>query len=95
MFFKYTKLNHEQQLLNQAIAYFKNDQQNYAYLEKKNNELYKLKHDLKYDYLQMKQAIKHSMQNGVKIIIRSYTIPMKERDTARNSSLPILKLVHF
>ena len=58
MFFKYTKLNHEQQLLNQAITYFKNDQQNYAYLEKKNNELYKLKHDLKYDYLQMKQAIK-------------------------------------
>lgn len=44
--------------MNQAIAYFKNDQQNYAYLEKKNNELYKLKHDLKYDYLQMKQAIK-------------------------------------
>lgn len=35
MFFKYTKLNHEQQLLNQAITYFKNDQQNYAYLEKK------------------------------------------------------------
>ena len=38
--------------MNQAITYFKNDQQNYAYLEKKNNELYKLKHDLKYDYLQ-------------------------------------------
>lgn len=35
MFFKYTKLNHEQQLLNQAVNYFKNDQQNYAYLEKR------------------------------------------------------------
>ena len=46
-FFKYTKLNHEQQLLNQAITYFKNDPQNYAYLEKKNNELYKLKQAFK------------------------------------------------
>lgn len=46
-------------------------------------------------FLQMKQAIRHFMLNGVKIIIRLYTIPMKERDTARNSSLPILKLVHF
>ena len=32
MFFKYTKLNHEQQLLNQAINYFKNYQQNYDYI---------------------------------------------------------------
>ena len=39
LFFRYTKLYHEQQLLNQAVNYFKNDQQNYAFIEKKNNEL--------------------------------------------------------
>ena len=50
MFFKYTKLNHEQQLLNQAITYFKNDQQNYTYLEKKNNELYISSVNVGYDF---------------------------------------------
>lgn len=35
LFLRYTKLNHEQQLLNQAIDHFKNDQQNYAFIEKK------------------------------------------------------------
>ena len=58
LFFRYTKLYHEQQLLNQAVNYFKNDQQNYAFIEKKNNELNKLKHDLKYEYLQMKEYVK-------------------------------------
>lgn len=58
LFLRYTKLNHEQQLLNQAIDHFKNDQQNYAFIEKKNDELYKLRHDLKYDYLQMKEYVK-------------------------------------
>ena len=36
LFLRYTKLNHEQQLLNQAIDHFKNDQQNYDFIEKKN-----------------------------------------------------------
>ena len=58
LFCRYTKLYHEQQLLNQAVNYFKNDQQNYAFIEKKNNELNKLKHDLKYEYLQMKEYVK-------------------------------------
>ena len=58
LFFRYTKLYHEQQLLNQAVNYFKNEQQNYAFIEKKNNELNKLKHDLKYEYLQMKEYVK-------------------------------------
>lgn len=42
----------------QAVNYFKNDQQNYAFIEKENNELNKLKHDLKYEYLQMKEYVK-------------------------------------
>lgn len=58
LFFRYTKLYHEQELLNQAVNNFKNDQQNYSFLEKKNEELYKLKHDLKYEYLQMKEYVK-------------------------------------
>ena len=66
LFLRYTKLNHEQQLLNQAIDHFKNDQQNYAFIEKKNNELYKLRHDLKYDYLQMKEYVNEMIDKRIK-----------------------------
>lgn len=69
LFLRYTKLNHEQQLLNQAIDHFKNDQQNYAFIEKKNNELYKLRHDLKYDYLQMKEYVKRKEFENVNEMI--------------------------
>lgn len=69
LFLRYTKLNHEQQLLNQAIDHFKNDQQNYAFIEKKNNELYKLSHDLKYDYLQMKEYVKRKEFENVNEMI--------------------------
>lgn len=69
LFLRYTKLNHEQQLLNQAIDHFKNDQQNYAFIEKKNNEFYKLRHDLKYDYLQMKEYVKRKEFENVNEMI--------------------------
>ena len=69
LFLRYTKLNHDQQLLNQAIDHFKNDQQNYAFIEKKNNELYKLRHDLKYDYLQMKEYVKRKEFENVNEMI--------------------------
>lgn len=90
MFFKYTKLNHEQQLLNQAITYFKNDQQNYAYLEKKNNELYKLKHDLKYDYLQMKQAIKEKEFESIKQIVDQKIIALDQEEMLVTSGNKLL-----
>lgn len=90
MFFKYTKLNHEQQLLNQAIAYFKNDQQNYAYLEKKNNELYKLKHDLKYDYLQMKQAIKEKEFETINQIVDQKIALLDQEDMLITSGNKLL-----
>lgn len=90
MFFKYTKLNHEQQLLNQAITYFKNDQQNYAYLEKKNNELYKLKHDLKYDYLQMKQAIKEKEFETINQIVDQKIALLDQEDMLITSGNKLL-----
>lgn len=71
LFFRYTKMNHETQLLNQAVDYFKNDQENYAFIEKKNEELYKLKHDLKYDYLQMKEYVKKKEFENVNEMIDS------------------------
>ncbi len=106
MFFKYTKLNHEQQLLNQAVNYFKNDQQNYAYLEKKNNELYKLKHDLKYDYLQMKQAIKEKEFETINQIVDQKIAVLNQEemiiisgnklfDSFMNMKLEQLKLEHI
>lgn len=71
LFFRYTKMNHETQLLNQAVEYFKNDQENYTFIENKNNELYKLKHNLKYDYLQMKEYVKKKEFENVKEMIDS------------------------
>ena len=106
MFFKYTKLNHEQQLLNQAVNYFKNDQQNYSYLEKNNNELYKLKHDLKYDYLQMKQAIKEKEFETINQIVDQKIAVLNQEemiiisgnklfDSFMNMKLEQLKLEHI
>ena len=90
LFFRYTKLYHEQQLLNQAITYFKNDQQNYAYLEKKNNELYKLKHDLKYDYLQMKQAIKEKEFETINQIVDQKIALLDQEDMLITSGNKLL-----
>lgn len=80
LFLRYTKLNHEQQLLNQAIDHFKNDQQNYAFIEKKNNELYKLRHDLKYDYLQMKEYVKRKEFENVNEMINKRIDALNEHN---------------
>ena len=80
LFLRYTKLNHEQQLLNQAIDHFKNDQQNYAFIEKKNNELYKLRHDLKYDYLQMKEYVKRKEFENVNEMINKRIDSLNEHN---------------
>lgn len=69
LFLRYTLLNHEQKLIEQAIEHFKNDKQQYTYIEKKNKELYQLRHDLKYDYLQIKQYIKNQQFENIDYII--------------------------
>ena len=76
--------------MNQAITYFKNDQQNYAYLEKKNNELYKLKHDLKYDYLQMKQAIKEKEFETINQIVDQKIALLDQEDMLITSGNKLL-----
>lgn len=69
LFFKYTKLSYEQKLIEQAVDSFKNDKQQYSYIEKKNNELNQLRHDLKYDYLMMKQCINNNEFESMNQII--------------------------
>ena len=71
MFFKYTKLNHEQQLLNQAITYFKNDQ-------------------LKYDYLQMKQAIKEKEFETINQIVDQKIALLDQEDMLITSGNKLL-----
>lgn len=81
LFFRYTRLYQEQQLLNQAVNYFKNDQQNYSFIEKKNNELNKLKHDLKYDYLQMKEYVKRKEFETVNQMISQKIEALDQEET--------------
>lgn len=106
LFFRYTKLYHEQQLLNQAVSYFKNDQQNYAFIEKKNNELNKLKHDLKYEYLQMKEYVKRKEFETVNQMIDQKVASLDQEemiitsgnklfDSFVNMKLEQLKLEHI
>lgn len=106
LFFRYTKLYHEQQLLNQAVSYFKNDQQNYAFIEKKNNELNKLKHDLKYEYLQMKEYVKRKEFETVNQMIDQKVASLNQEemiitsgnklfDSFVNMKLEQLKLEHI
>ena len=106
LFFRYTKLYHEQQLLNQAVSYFKNDQQNYAFIEKKNNELNKLKHDLKYEYLQMKEYVKRKEFEAVNQMIDQKVASLDQEemiitsgnklfDAFVNMKLEQLKLEHI
>lgn len=106
LFFRYTKLYHEQQLLNQAVNYFKNDQQNYAFIEKKNNELNKLKHDLKYEYLQMKEYVKRKEFETVNQMIDQKVASLNQEemiitsgnklfDSFVNMKLEQLKLEHI
>ena len=106
LFFRYTKPYHEQQLLNQAVNYFKNDQQNYAFIEKKNNELNKLKHDLKYEYLQMKEYVKRKEFETVNQMIDQKVASLNQEemiitsgnklfDSFVNMKLEQLKLEHI
>ena len=106
LFFRYTKLYREQQLLNQAVNYFKNDQQNYAFIEKKNNELNKLKHDLKYEYLQMKEYVKRKEFETVNQMIDQKVASLNQEemiitsgnklfDSFVNMKLEQLKLEHI
>ena len=69
LFLRNSVLTERQQLIQDAIDNFKNEQKQYAYIEKKNSELYKLRHDLKYDYLQMQQYIKKHQYDHMNEII--------------------------
>lgn len=57
---------------------------------KKNNELYKLKHDLKYDYLQMKQAIKEKEFETINQIVDQKIALLDQEDMLITSGNKLL-----
>lgn len=59
-------------------------------LKKKNNELYKLKHDLKYDYLQMKQAIKEKEFETINQIVDQKIALLDQEDMLITSGNKLL-----
>ena len=59
-------------------------------MKKKNNELYKLKHDLKYDYLQMKQAIKEKEFETINQIVDQKIALLDQEDMLITSGNKLL-----
>ena len=81
--------------MNQAITYFKNDQQNYAYLEKKNNELYISSVNVGYDFAGAAWLKKIALERLKVSFYMNELLRLSSIDIERGTSYPFARNFSF